>query len=271
MNSVRCARLKIVTTRLLSLLFCVIFVAGCGKANQFKTTSNEPISSNVPEEAPGANPPSDSLPPVEPKPPTGTVPPAEPLPGYKPIALLWEASNLRAKLWSEFVHNLFATTLKDTLGAADDMGRFCPKYNSLSTNQKVNVWGMLVSAMSKYESNFNPTSRMKETTMGTDPVTGLPVYSEGLLQLSYQDITGWSFCRFDWNKDKYLAPNDPKKTILDPYINLECGVRILSEQVARHHKIVIDRGAYWAVIKENGKYQKIKEIAALVQTLKFCQ
>ncbi len=261
MNTTRGVRLKIVTARLLSLTVCVIALAACNKAGQFQPSSVEPISANTPEQAPATSPPASPAPPVSPV----------PTPTYQPIALLWEANNLRAKSWSDFVYNLFNTTLKDTLAAADDMVRFCPKYNSLVTEQKANVWGMLISAMSKYESNFDPTSRMKETTMGTDPVTGLPVFSEGLLQLSYQDITGWSFCRFDWSKDKNLAPNDPKKTILDPYINLECGTKILAEQVARYHKIVIDRGAYWAVIKENGKYQKINQIAALVQTLKFCK
>ena len=255
MNTTGFGCLKFVTHRLLSALLVVTAVVGCGKQEQFKSEGNQTLESGGPEQTPAVNP----------------APPSEANPNLPMSPLLWESNNVAAKKWSEFVFSLFKTELNDTLNAADDMVRFCPQYNKLIDSQKINVWGMLISAMSKYESNFLPTSRMKETTMGTDPVTGLPVYSEGLLQLSYQDITGWSFCRFDWNKDKNLAPNDPKKTILDPYINLECGTKILSEQVARHHKIVIDHGAYWAVIKENGKYQKINQIAALVQTLKFCK
>jgi hypothetical protein len=150
------------------------------------------------------------------------------------------------------------------------MDRFCPKYYSLTGEQKMNAVGMLISAIVKYESNFDPLMRYREATMGSDPVTGQPVYSEGLLQLSYQDVTAWAFCKFDWNADKKLAATDPRRTILDPYNNLECGVRILSEQVDRTGHIVIDNGAYWAVIKEQGKYEKINEIASLVKTLNFC-
>jgi hypothetical protein len=69
---------------------------------------------------------------------------------------------------------------------------------------------------------------MIETTMGTDPVTGKQVASEGLLQLSYQDVPNYGsvlkypLCKIQWSKDKSLSVTDPKKTILDPYINLEC-------------------------------------------------
>ncbi len=190
---------------------------------------------------------------------------------YKPVALLWEATRTEGASWSRFLKDLFSSTLKDTINAADDMIRFCPNFNSLNDDQKINTWGMLISGVAKYESAYDPLSRMQETTMGTDPVTNLPVYSEGLLQLSYQDITGWPFCKFDWNQDKYLNVKDPRKTILVPETNLDCGARILAAQVAKYHKIVISKGVYWATLKENGKYQKINEISNLVRgRLSFC-
>lgn len=158
------------------------------------------------------------------------------------------------------------------INAADDITRFCPAFNSLNENQKVNTWGMIFSAITKYESGFNPLSRYQESTMGMDPITGQPVYSEGLLQLSYQDIQGWPFCQFDWNKDKHLSPTDPKKTILDPYKNLDCGARIMAQQVARYKEIILDRGVYWAVIKESGRYQQINNIISLVRgKLTWCK
>ncbi len=252
-------------------------ISACSKVGQFRTQSNSepsPIDQNSQHLNPGVPPaaPPGSIPggPAVPPPTVPGAPGVPPVDEYKPVALLWEKVNSQSIKWSLFVQSMFKGIVKDTVNAADDMVRFCPKFKSLNENQKVNVWGMLISAIVKYESNFDPTTRMKETTMGTDPVTGLDVYSEGLMQLSYQDITGWSFCGFNWSRDKFLSPKDPNKTILNPYTNLDCGIRILAEQVARHHKIVIDRGAYWAVIKENGRYQKIREIASLVKTLKFC-
>jgi hypothetical protein len=113
-------------------------------------------------------------------------------------------------------------TADQMLPGTTDVTLFCPKYFSLSTDLKVNFWGALFAG-------YNPTSRYQETTMATDPVTHPPVYSEGLLQLSYQDITGWSFCDFDWSQDRTLSPKDPKKTILDPYRNLECGIKIMAQ------------------------------------------
>lgn len=228
---------------------------GCNNIGKLKSSST-----NAPGQA------------VQDLPPGGAPSPTQPVPVYLPTPLLWESAVPSALNWSKFLMSLFQNELKDVLDSADDIELFCPKYNGLKIEQKANALAMLLSAMSKFESNFNPLARMQETTMGTDPVTNLPVYSEGLLQLSYQDITGWPFCKFDWNKDKHLKPNDPKKTILDPLINLDCGARIFAQQIQRYHKIVIDSGAYWAVIKQNGRFEKISEISDLVrQNLKVCQ
>ncbi len=195
--------------------------------------------------------------------------PVQQEPPFSLRPLLWEAVKPSHKAWSDHTYTVLNTQAQ-AISNAQDMDRFCPMYAELTTNQKLNAVGMLISAIVRYESNFNPTTRFHETTMGTDPVTGLPVYSEGLMQLSYQDTLNWKFCDFDWGQDKNLSPTDPRKTILDPYKNLSCGIRILARQVERRGKIVIDKGAYWAVIKEGGRYEKIDQIAALVSSLDFC-
>ena len=132
------------------------------------------------------------------------------------------------------------------------------------------MWAELISAVAFHESGWKPTSRMKEPGLGTDPVTGQTVWSEGLLQLSYQDTEWARFCRFDWNRDKDLAPNDPAKTILDPALNLDCGVRILAGQIHRTHFVVLASGVYWSVLKEGGNHTKVAEIAAMTKKLPFC-
>jgi hypothetical protein len=199
------------------------------------------------------------------------VPPTSTLPTASFETLAWEAaSRPQAKQWSAYIFNLINGEAKDLL-AAQDFAQFCPRYATLTRNQKINAAGQLIAAMAKFESGFNPLSRYHESTMGTDPVTGLAVYSEGLLQLSYQDTQWASFCAFDWSVDKYLSATDPKKTILDPYKNLYCGVRILANQVKNKGVIILGTGAYWSVIKSNSQYQKLSEIKAIVGALTFCQ
>lgn len=187
---------------------------------------------------------------------------------YEP--LLWEPVRAGSKAWSTFVFDLIRGEASALLNATD-FNFFCPNYAELSLDQKINAAGMLISGMTRYESNHNPLARYHESTMGIDPITGQPVYSEGLLQLSYQDIQGYPFCQLDWETDQHLSPTDPNKTILNPITNLDCGVRILARQVSRRGTIILSTGAYWSVIKSNSQYNKLNEISALVQTLDFCQ
>lgn len=183
-------------------------------------------------------------------------------------ALAWESSSHpERKGWSTYAIQIADEEL-DNLDQVQDAGTFCPKYDSLSRQQKTNFWAQLVAGMSYYESGWNPLSRYKETTMGTDPITGQPVYSEGLLQLSYQDIRGYSFCEFEWSKDKYLSATDPKKTILDPYKNLHCGIKILASQLARKKNIVLSSGLYWAVLRKGNS--TVPKIATITKKLTFC-
>jgi hypothetical protein len=43
-----------------------------------------------------------------------------------------------------------------------------------------------------------------------------------------------------------LKPNDPAKTILQPKNNLECGVKILVNQIIVQHKPLLTRSGYWS-------------------------
>jgi hypothetical protein len=208
-----------------------------------------------------------------------TPSPSTPLPTPTPspsaqveAAPLWEARRSEGRAWTNHTFAILADDGTDLMKGASDMADFCPKYSQLTDNQKVNFWAYLVSAIVKYESDFDPTNRYVETTMGTDPITGQQVVSEGLMQLSYQDVQAYPFCNeFDWEHDRSLSPTDPKKTILDPYKNLSCGLRILNYQVGHYGAIAIDRGQYWAVIKPSSRYNKLSSIQTLTKTLPFCQ
>ena len=154
-----------------------------------------------------------------------------------------------------------------------DMALFCPRYAQITSLQKMNFWGQLISAIAKHESDWIPTRRFVETTMTKpDQVTGAQVVSEGLLQLSYQDMLNHpGVCHFDWEKDQLLSPTDPKKTILDPFKNLQCGIRILARQIRSKKAIAIPNGAYWSVLKTDSFHQKILQIAAITKELSFCR
>lgn len=203
-----------------------------------------------------------------PQDPLKPVDPTPPISGMEP--LLWDGIQIHGKDWSQYLFKVIKNETRTIFETAEDMTYFCPAFHQLNERQQINAIGMLVAAMAKFESQFNPLSRMIEPSLGIDPVTGLQVVSEGLLQLSYQDKLRYPFCNFDWQRDKGLSQLDPARSILNPYLNLGCGVRILADQILRRGLIVIENGAYWAVLRKNGKFEKIKSIASLVQSLSFC-
>jgi hypothetical protein len=197
------------------------------------------------------------------------VPASTPMPpaaGFVPLS--WEKGHPERKAWSDHTFKIIAELLP-TFDQAEDAERFCPKYHSLTVDQRVNAWGEMFSATAKFESNWNPATQYTESTMGTDPITGRQVVSEGLLQLSYQDITWAKFCAFDWAKDKNLPL--AQRSITNPLLNLDCGIRIMDRQMKKYKRAIIRANVYWAVLRDGGRYQKIAEITAMVKKLPFCQ
>lgn len=193
------------------------------------------------------------------------------------VSLSWEKTDSRRAEWSNFVFEVVDRLFDSSFSQCTDMTIFRSDYDSLTRTQKINVWGELISAICYYESGWNPTSRMVETTMSTDAITGNQVASEGLMQLSYQDKNSYrtrivTDCKFDWNRDESLFrinPKDPNITILNPYYNLEFGIEILAYQIRTYQKIVLTRNVYWAVLKKDGKYEKINKIINVVENLKL--
>jgi len=188
------------------------------------------------------------------------------LPRMEP--LMWEKNNPARKQWSEYLYTQIEKSF-DILDSADDMEYFCSNYKALSNYQKINVWGQLFAVMAFYESSFNPSIRHVEPMSEIDPVTKSPIVSEGLLQLGYSDIL-YHGCNFDWDADSQLDVNDPKKSIFNPYKNLNCGVKIMTNQIKKHGSIIIDRGAYWAVIKTGYRNEKLTEIKNIVSKYYMC-
>lgn len=239
-------------------LVLLVLSMGCAEYGQFPVMSPSEMNLRT-----GINDPFVPLPPDNSDPSS---------PSYKMVPLAWETSEHPERtLWSQYLQKIILQDWNSLLTGANDITNFCPSYENLDNNQKTNVWAQLFVAVTKYESNYDPTSRMQEPSMGTDPVTGKSVYSEGLLQLSYQDSEWATWCKFDWSKDKYLSPTDPRKTILNPYTNLACGVGIMAKQIENKGNIVVSSGVYWAVLKSEGMYNQISDIQAIVKSLSLCK
>jgi hypothetical protein len=193
-------------------------------------------------------------------------------PTFEPLA--WESKVTGSSSWSATVYKVIQSEEPQMLGqnVADDVEVFCPKYRSLNDFQRLNFWGQLLAGMSKFESSWNPSSYYVETTMGLDPITGRQVASEGLLQLSYQDEKSYNIdCGFDWSLDQSFSNTDIRKTIFNPHYNLRCGIKILARQLNRQKAISTTTGVYWAVLKKNGTYTKVPQIALITQQLSFCK
>ena len=132
-----------------------------------------------------------------------------------------------------------------------DVRKFCPNFYGMSEVDKRAFWAYFFQALAGAEACLEPTSRVKHServVSRIDPVTGKIVRSEGLLQVSYWDQNRYS-CDFDWEKDKSLKPDDPNKTILQPKNNLECGIKILQNQIIDQHLGLITKKSYWAPLQ----------------------
>lgn len=184
------------------------------------------------------------------------------------VTLSWDRQGIDRN-WTEITLKSIEELFDTSFSKCDDISDFRKDYYSLSKEQRIIVWGELICAMAKFESNWKTICRYQETTQGIDSVTKRPVYSEGLLQLSYQDKPNYHFlqCDFNWEQDKNLKDNDPAKTIFNAQYNLEFGIRILAYQIRRKNSIALSSGLYWAVLKKAG--ERISQIAAMVNNLNF--
>ncbi len=243
-------------------LSAALVTQSCGRDSGFSTAASvAPVSDRSGQGV--AQPPVSALPPALQAPDTPLMP--------LKVPPLWEEVRPNeGATWTQFAAKMVLTEAPDLMKGTADVQMFCPSYARLSTDDKVNFWVYLISAVVKYESAFSPTSRMRETGLGTDTVTGQHVYSEGLLQLSYQDGQNYAFCNeFDWRRDKDLNPTDPHKTILDPIKNLRCGIRILNKVIGRHNLIAFDSGHYWSTLMP--KHSPEHSIRALTSAISICK
>jgi len=127
----------------------------------------------------------------------------------------------------------------------------CPRFKRMTEADRREFWAYFFQALAGAEAGLKPTADVKHTDPEValiDPVTHRIARQEGLLQLKYWDSQRYG-CDFDWEKDKELPEHDPAKTILQPKNNLECGIKILENQLATQRKPVLSKTSYWVTLR----------------------
>ncbi|MFN8944410.1 MAG: transglycosylase SLT domain-containing protein [Pseudobdellovibrionaceae bacterium] len=178
------------------------------------------------------------------------------------IVPLWENQRPEGRRWTEYVITQMDSKAPELLDAEPaDSSFFCPRFKNFSDGEKKYFWAYFLSAMVKFESNFNPESKYQE---GFKDSSGSLVVSRGLLQLSYESAKA------------YGCPVRRATDLHDPELNLQCGLKILGRWVGRDQRIAGKvNGAwkggsrYWAVLRSGKK--SYQNIAQLVAQYKSCQ
>jgi hypothetical protein len=127
----------------------------------------------------------------------------------------------------------------------------CPEFKRMSEADRRAFWAYFFQALAGAEAGLEPTADVRHSdpqVAVVDPVTHRVARQEGLLQLAYVDSQRYG-CDFDWDSDKELPEHDPAKTILQPKNNLECGIRILDNQLMVQHKPVLSKSSYWVTLR----------------------
>lgn len=221
---------------------------------------------------PDLNPPS-STPNPSPEPPQAP-PPSTPIPIPLPpptieppknedkTAPLWESKKVDGTKWTEHANYALDSLGKNMLGVVPaDSSTFCPNYKNLTYEQRKEFWVYLISAMSRYESNFNPDARYQENFKDSQ---GEFIISRGLLQLSIESSQGYQ-CGFSKAQELH-----------DPYKNLSCGIRILDRWMERDGRIAGKVGnawkggaRYWSVLRTGGN--PYASIVQMTKSIPICK
>jgi len=143
--------------------------------------------------------------------------------------------------------------------------RFCPRFYEMAQTDKRAFWAYFFQALAGAEAGLNPNSTVRQITpeaAARDQVPRSRVRTEGLLQLAYADQKRYG-CDFNWEVDRALKATDRAKSILQPQNNLECGVKILFNQVIVHGKPLLTRSSYWSTLRpgQPGYREFIKQMA----------
>ncbi len=160
--------------------------------------------------------------------------------------------------WDEIVEKAIPPAMLSSQ-VPRDVRKFCPNFYRMNDTDKRVFWAYFFQALAGAEAGLNPTTRIRHTepeVAKIDEVTERPVHSEGLLQLTYQDAKRYD-CDFDWPRDRKLPAKDPDKTILQPKNNLECGIKILDNQIITQHRRLLTKKSYWSTLQPGTRSYRV--------------
>jgi hypothetical protein len=132
-----------------------------------------------------------------------------------------------------------------------DVRRFCPRFFAMTEIEKRTFWAYFFQALAGAESGLDAGIRARRPDplkAGSNGASRLAVRPEGLLQLTYADQKRYG-CDFNVDLDRTLKAGDPARTILEPRNNLECGIKILYDQIIVRHKPLLTRSSYWSTLR----------------------
>jgi hypothetical protein len=153
--------------------------------------------------------------------------------------------------WDRLVEEALPDQLLSSPRVAQDVRPFCPRFGVLSKGDKRAFWAYFFQALAGAEAGLKPTTSVRHTEPEVavkDEVTQRMVRSQGLLQLTYMDAKRYD-CDFDWEADRKLPEKDQARTILQPKNNLECGVKILENQLIDQRRPLLSQKSYWSTLQ----------------------
>jgi hypothetical protein len=189
---------------------------------------------------------------------------AVPAPAMKsapPTPIDVKRSELGGPMWDPAWDRIVEEALPPEMLSAE-AGRaarpFCPHFNTIGEADKRAFWAYFFQALAGAEGGLKPTSHVMHSQPEMevkDQVTGVQGRTEGLLQLAYADQKRYG-CDFDWEADRKLRAGDPARTILQPKNNLECGIKILDQELIEQHKPLLSSTEYWSTLQPGtGSYR----------------
>jgi hypothetical protein len=175
------------------------------------------------------------------------------------VAMRWSARP-EADAWTQMSREAvdeFGSGLVGMVPA--DIAAWCPGYPGATPAARRDFWVGLLSALSRWESNFRPEVRFTEDFPDS---SGQLVVSRGLLQISQESANG------------YRCGIADAEALHDPQTNLACGVRILNKLVVEAGVITSTsspwRGAsaYWSPFR---RPDRRADMAGWTSAQAFCQ
>jgi hypothetical protein len=176
------------------------------------------------------------------------------------FSAVWDGEVDDASVWTLWLSKGLEAHASDLIRSTPkDATDFCAAWPRLSRHDREQVWITLISAIAKYESDFNPSASFDEPPP-------LEEDSIGLMQLSLSDAKDFH-CGFKTESE-----------IEDPRRNLDCAVRILDHLIpsggligGRLETERIGAAFYWAVLNENGHPDSRAFIVGQTNALPFCK